>query len=134
MTGAGATRGRAAHRLAWPAVAVPCLAAVLFWGPLSLGALLVLAATGTGIAGVGLVRRSGRACPPVGRRGLPWWCWAAAVCAWEMATLADHDLRTASLLATPLLAHPVLRGPVTVGWLGTGAWLLARPTDRPRPR
>jgi hypothetical protein len=129
-TEAPALSPRIARRLTEAAACAPCVAAVLLWGPLSLGALLVVAATGTGIAVVGLVRRSGRGSPPVGRRGLAWCGWATAACAWELVTLVDHDLRSLSLLTAPLLAHPALRGPVTVSWLWAGAWLITRPGDR----
>ena len=127
---APALSSRIARRLTWAAACAPCVAAVLLWGRLSLGALLVVAATGTGIAVVGLVRRSGRGSPPVGRRGLAWCGWVTAACAWELVTLVDHDLRSLSLLTAPLLAHPALRGPVTVSWLWAGAWLITRPGDR----
>ncbi len=119
------------HRLTSAVVAVPCVAAVVVWGELSLGALLAVGATGALIVGLGLARRSGEAAAPVGRRGLPWLGWLAAAVSWELVTLADDDLPTVSDLADPLLAHPVLRGAATVCWLAAGAWLLARPRRPP---
>ncbi len=113
------------------AVAVPCVAAVAVAGELSLGALLGVGAAGGVVVVLGLVRRSGEAAAPVGRRGLPWLAWGAAVVSWELATLAAADVPTVSDLADPLLAHPVLRGAATVCWLAGGAWLLARPRRRP---
>jgi hypothetical protein len=114
-------------------VAGSCVAAVVVWGPLSTGALLVVGATGTAVAVMALLRRSGSGSTTVGRRGLPWWGWATAACAWELGALMDDDLPTVSDLADPLLAHPVLRGVATVCWLGVGAWLLTPPRDRPQP-
>jgi hypothetical protein len=106
-----------------------CVAAVMIGGELSLAALLAVAAAGTVVAGVGLVRRSGQAAPPVGRRGLPWLVWATAAVSWELVALADDDLPTLSDLADPALAHPALRGAATLCWLAAGAWLLARPSS-----
>src|SRR5688572_26797591 len=68
--------------------AAACVAAVMAWGELSLGALVAVAAAGAIIAGLGLVRRAGEAAPPVGRRGLPWLVWVTAAVAWEVVTLA----------------------------------------------
>jgi hypothetical protein len=107
-----------------------CVAAVMAWGELSLGAFLAVGATGAIIAGVGLVRRSGEAAPPVGRRGVPWLVWATAAVSWELVALADDDVPTLSDLADPALAHPALRGIATLCWLAAGAWLLARPRHR----
>jgi hypothetical protein len=116
-----------ARRLTAAAAATACVGAVVVWGELSLGALLAVGIAGAIVVGLGLVRRSGEDSPPVGRRGLPWLGWLAAALSWELVTLADDDLATASDLADPLLAHPVLRGAATVCWLAAGAWLLARP-------
>ena len=112
-------------------MAISCVAAVAVGGELSLGAFLAVGTAGAIVVGLGVVRRSGEAAPPVGRGGLPWLCWLAAAASWELVTLADDDLPTASDLADPLLAHPVLRGAATVCWLAAGAWLLARPRRRP---
>lgn len=111
-------------------MAVPCVAAVTFFGELSLGALIAVGVTGVLVAVVGLVRHAGEAAPPVGRRGLPWLGWLAAAVAWEVVTLLGDDLPTLSDLADPLLAHPPLRGAATVGWLVAGAWLVTRPRQR----
>jgi hypothetical protein len=113
------------------AVAAACVGAVVGWGELSLGALGAVGISGALVVGLGLVRRSGEASRPVGRRGLPWLAWLAVALSWELVTLADDDLATTSDLADPLLAHPVLRGAATVCWLAAGAWLLARPRRRP---
>jgi hypothetical protein len=106
----------------------------VLWGPLSVGALAVVATTGVAVAVVGVRRRAGRASPPVGRRGRAWVAWATAACAWEVVTLLDDDLPTVSDLADPPLAHPLLRGAVTVCWLWVGWWLITLPRDRPKPR
>jgi hypothetical protein len=119
-----------APRLTAAAVAVPCVAAVVVWGELSLGALLAVVTVGVIVVGLGLARRSGEAAPPVGRRGVPWLGWLMAAVAWELVTLADDDVPTVSDLADPLLAHPALRGAATLVWLAAGAWLLARPVPR----
>ena len=124
---------RSAHfvrRATVAAGSVACVAAVMAWGELSLGALLAVATTGTILAGVGLARRCGESAPPVGRRGLPWLVWATAAVSWELLALVDDDLPTVSDLADPALAHPVLRGAATLCWLAAGAWLLARPSSR----
>ena len=118
-----------ARRIPVAAGAMSCVAAVMIGGELSLAALLAVTAAGTVIAGVGLVRRSGEAAPPVGRRGLPWLVWATAAVSWELVALADDDLPTLSDLADPALAHPALRGAATLCWLAAGAWLLARPSS-----
>jgi hypothetical protein len=119
-----------APRLTAAAVAVPCVAAVVVWGELSLGALLAVVTAGVIVVGLGLARRAGEAAPPVGRRGVPWLGWLTAAVAWELVTVADDDVPTVSDLADPLLAHPVLRGAATLVWLAAGAWLLARPGHR----
>jgi hypothetical protein len=103
---------------------------VAIWGELSLGALLAIGTAGGLVAGLALVRRSGEAAPPVGRRGLPWLVWLVAAVSWELVSLADDDLPTVSDLADPVLAQPVLRGAATLGWLALGTWLLARPRRR----
>jgi hypothetical protein len=120
-----------ARRITVAAGAMSCVAAVMIGGELSLAALLAVAAAGAVVAGVGLVRRSGEAAPPVGRRGLPWLVWATAAVSWELVALADDDLPTLSDLADPALAHPALRGAATLCWLAAGAWLLARPSSPP---
>jgi hypothetical protein len=113
-------------------VALPCVAVVVVWGELSLAALLAVGTAGAIVAVLGLVRRCGEAARPVGRRGLPWLGWLAAAVSWELVSLADDDMPTASDLADPLLAQPVLRGAATACWLAIGAWLLTRPRRRPR--
>jgi len=103
----------------------------MYFGELSTGALVAVGSTGALIAIVGLADRAGEAAPPVGRRGLPWLGWLAAVLAWEVVSLVDGDLPTLSDLADPVLASPPVRGAATVFWLGVGAWLIARPRHRP---
>jgi hypothetical protein len=110
--------------------AAVCVAAVSSFGELSTGALVAVGCTGVLVAAVGLAGRAGEAAPSIGRRGLPWLGWLAAAVAWEALTLLDDDLPTLSDLADPVLAHPPVRAAATIGWLGAGAWLLARPRHR----
>ena len=109
------------------AVAASCALAVAVWGELSLGALVAVGAAGTGVVAAGLVRRSGEAAPPVGRRALPWLVVLAVAASFELTALLSDELPTVSDLADPVLAHPVLRAAATVAWLAGGAWLVARP-------
>ena len=102
--------------------------AVAVWGELSLGALVAVGIAGALVVGVGLIRRSGKAAPPVGRRALPWLVWLAAAVAWELSALVADDLPTVSDLADPVLAHPVLRATAVLAWLAGGAWLVVLPT------
>jgi hypothetical protein len=111
--------------------AMSCVAAVMIWGELSLGALLAVGTAGVVIAGRALLQRSGESARPVGRRGLPWLAWTAAAVSWELVALAHEDLQTVSDLADPVLTHPALRGAATLCWLAAGVWLLARPSSRP---
>ena len=113
-------------------MALSCVPAVVVWGELSVGALLAVGTAGTVVVVLGLVRQSGQIAPPVGRRGLPWLALATAAVTWELVTLADDELPTASDLADPFLAEPLLRGAVTVCWLAVGVWLLDRPRRRPQ--
>lgn len=113
-------------------MALSCVAAVMVWGELSVEALVVIGTAGTAVVVVALVRQSGRTAPPVGRRGLPWLALVTAAVSWELVTLADDQLPTASDLADPFLAEPLLRGAATVCWLAVGAWLLDRPRRRPQ--
>ena len=115
-------------------LSVPCVAAVVVYGELSTGALIAVGSTGAALAAVGLGRRAGAAAPPVGRRGLPWLIWLAAVLAWELLTLVDDNLPTLSDLLDPILARPALRGAATMGWLAAGVWLLSRPRQQDQPR
>ncbi|MCZ2826144.1 MULTISPECIES: hypothetical protein [unclassified Modestobacter] len=121
-----------ARRLTFAAAALPCVAAVMIWGELSVEALVVIGTAGTAVVVVALVRQSGETAPPVGRRGLPWLALVTAAVSWELVTLADDELPTASDLADPLLAEPLLRGAATVCWLAVGAWLLDHPRRRPQ--
>jgi hypothetical protein len=121
----------AVRALAAAAVAVPCVVVVGVGGELSTGALLAVGTAGAIVAGLGLVRRSGEAARPVGRRGRPWLVWLTVVVAWELVARVDDDLPTASDLADPFLAHPLLRGAATAGWLAVGLWLITRPRRRP---
>ena len=119
-----------AARLTRGVLVAACVAPVVIWGELSPAALLAVGLAGTCLTVVGMLRRSGEAAAPVGRRGLPWLGWCAAALVWESVTLADSDLPTLSDLADPVLAHPAVRGMATLGWLAAGAWLVARPRHR----
>ncbi|MDK3256945.1 hypothetical protein [Blastococcus capsensis] len=119
-----------ARRLTSAAVAVACITGVVVGGELSTVALVAVGLTGAVVAAVGVARHSGEAACPVGRRGLPWLGWLAAVLGWELVTLAADALPTVSDLADPLLASPAVRGSATLGWLAVGAWLVARPRRR----
>jgi len=121
---------RRACRLPRLVAAAACVAAVVSFGELSVGALLAVGGAGVLVAVVGLAGRSGEAAPPVGRRGRPWLGWLAVAVTWEVVTLLDDDLPTVSDLADPLLAHPPVRGAATAAWLLAGAWLVARPGHR----
>jgi len=113
-------------------MALSCVAAVLAWGELSVGAFLAIGTAGTAVVVAALIRHSGETAAPVGRRGLPWLALATAAVSWEVVTLAADELPTASDLADPFLAEPLLRGAATVCWLAVGAWLLDRPRRRPQ--
>ena len=121
------------RRLTSLAVGLCCVFAVLVFGELSTGALLVVGGTGLLVAVVGLAQRAGQAAEPVGRRGLPWLGWLAAGVAWELLALLDDDLPTVSDLADLVLGHPPVRAAATVAWLIAGAWLLTRPGHHPQP-
>jgi hypothetical protein len=121
------------RRLTSLAVGLSCVVAVLVFGELSTGALLVVGGTGVLVVVVGLAHRAGEAAEPVGRRGLPWLGWLAAGVAWEFLALVDDDLPTVSDLADLVLAHPPVRAAATLAWLIAGAWLLTRPGHHPQP-
>ncbi len=110
-----------------------CVCAVAWFGELSAGALVAVAATGLLVAGSGVLRRSGEAAAPVGRGARPWLAWLAAVAAWETLALTGRDIPTASDLLDPVLAHPLVRAAATAGWLAVGAWLVGRPAHAQRP-
>lgn len=118
---------RARLRLATVALGLPCVIGVVVFGELSVGALLVVAATGVLLAAAGLGARAGETAPRVGCDGLPWLAWALAAAAFEMLTLAHEDLPTLSDLLDVVLASPVVRGAAAVVWLLAGGWLLTRP-------
>ena len=118
---------RIVRRVTVAAGAMSCVAAVMIWGELSLGALLAVGTAGVVIAGRALLQRSGESARPVGRRGLPWLAWTATAVSWELVALAHEDLPTLSELTDPVLAHAALRGAATLCWLAAGVWLLARP-------
>ena len=123
---------RSVRRSAPLLAGVPCVAAVVTYGELSMVTLAAVVATGAALAGLGLLQRVGEAAPPIARRGCAWLVWLAAVVAWELLTLVDADLPTLSDLVDPVLAVPALRGAATAGWLAVGAWLLARPRREER--
>jgi hypothetical protein len=126
-------RSRILPGVAAVVAAVACAVAVAVWGELSAGALVSVGVAGAVVVLLGLLRRSGEASPPVGRRALPWLAWLAAALSWEVGTLASDDLPAVSDLADPVLAHPVLRAAATLAWLAGGAWLVTRPA-RADPR
>ncbi|MGY1823123.1 hypothetical protein [Geodermatophilus sp. SYSU D00079] len=115
------------RRLTLAALAGACVATVAVGGELSPAALAAVVGAGLVVSGVAVARRAGEAAPPVGRRGLPWLGWLAAVVAWELVTLADGDLPALSDLADPVLAHPLARAAATACWLAAGAWIATRP-------
>jgi hypothetical protein len=119
------------RRFAFLVPALACVASVVAFGELSIGALVAVAGTGVLVTLVGLRGRAGAAAPRVGRRALPWAAWLGAAVSWELVALFEGDVPTVSDLADPVLAHPPARGAATVGWLVAGAWLLARPSSRP---
>ena len=123
---------RAGLRLAVAGLGVPCVLAVVFYGELSVGALVVVTATGVLLAAAGLASRAGAAVPPVGRSGLPWLAWALAVVGFELLTLAHGALPTLSDLLDVVLAPPAARAAAAVVWLTSGAWLLTRPAHTSR--
>jgi hypothetical protein len=118
--------------LAFLAVGLPCVAAVIVFGELSTGALLAVGGTALLVSVVGLTRRVGEAAPPIGHSGLAWLAWLAAGLTWEFFTLLDDDVPTVSDLADPVLAHPPMRAAATLAWLIAGAWLLTRPRHHPQ--
>jgi hypothetical protein len=124
----------AALRLAAIVLGVPCVLAVVVYGELSTGALVVVTATGVLLAGAGLAAGAGSAAAPVGRAGLPWLAWALVAGAFELLTLAHADLPTLSDLLDVVLAAPAARAAAAVVWLAAGAWLLTRPAQRPGER
>lgn len=126
----GVHRSMSSH---WPRraaallLAIVCVATVPVYGELSVQALVAVTVTGVVLSVIGLVRRSGEAADPVGRRARPWVAWLVAALVWELATLRAERLPTLSDLMDPVLAHPVPRGAAAIAWLAAGAWLLTRP-------
>jgi Family of unknown function (DUF6186) len=108
-------------------LALGCAAAVAAYGELHAGSLVAVGATGTLIAGVGLIRRTGSGSPSEG--GLPRapLCLGAALAVGEAVALLDDGVPTVSDLADPALAVPVIRAAATLLWCAVGAWLVARP-------
>jgi hypothetical protein len=108
-------------------LALGCAAAVAAYGELHAGSLVAVGATGTLIAGVGLIRRTGAGSPSEG--GLPRapLFFGAVLAVGEAVALLDDGVPTVSDLADPALAVPVIRAAATLVWCVVGAWLVARP-------
>jgi len=84
--------------------------------------------TGTVIAGVGLIRRTGAGSPSGGRLpSAPLLFLGAVVAVAEVVALLDDGVPTVSDLADPALALPAVRAAATLVWCAVGAWLVARP-------
>ena len=109
------------------ALALGCAAAVAAYGELHAGSLIAVGTTGTFIAGVGLIRRTGAGSPSEGRMPGVWLLLGAVLAVFEVVALLDDDVPTVSDLADPALAVPVVRAAATLVWCAVGAWLVARP-------
>jgi hypothetical protein len=108
-------------------LALGCAAAVAAYGELHPGSLVAVATTGTLIAGVGLLRRTGAGSSSDGRPPSAWLLLGAVLAVVEVVALLDDDVPTVSDLADPALAVPVIRAAATLLWYVVGAWLIARP-------
>ena len=109
-------------------LALGCAAAVAFYGELDPGSLVAVTTTGTLVAGVGVLRRTGADSPPSEGRALTAWLLLGGVLAsFEVVALLHDGIPTVSDLADPALAVPVVRATATVLWCALGAWLVARP-------
>ena len=121
--------------LAWPAalalvgwgvLSLGCAAAVAAHGELDPGSLVAVTTTGTLVAGVGVLRRTG-AGTPSGGRPIVWLLLGAVLAVFEVVALLYDGVPTVSDLADPALAVPVVRAAATVLWCALGAWLVTRP-------
>jgi hypothetical protein len=108
-------------------LALGCAAAVAAYGELHAGSLVAVGATGTLIAGVGLIRRTGAGSPSRGRLSSAWLLLGAVLAVVEVVALLDDGVPTVSDLADPALAVPAIRAATTLVWCAVGAWLVARP-------
>ena len=109
------------------ALALGCAAAVAAYGELDPGSLVAVTTTGTLVAGVGLLRRTGAGSPSAGRPLIAWLLLGAVLASFEVVALLHDGIPTVSDLADPALAVPVVRATATVLWCALGAWLVARP-------
>jgi hypothetical protein len=108
-------------------LALGCAATVAAYGELHTGSLVAVATTGTLVAGVGLIRRTGAGSPSEGRLPNAWLSLGAVLAVVEVVALLDDGVPTVSDLADPALAVPVIRAAATLVWCAVGAWLVARP-------
>ena len=113
------------------AVGVPCVAAVVAYGELSAGALVVVTGAGLILVCAGVLVRSGSGASRVGRSGMPWMAVLLAAGAFEAVTLATDALPTLSDLLDVVLRAPAARGVAAAAWLLLGAWLVTRPARGP---
>lgn len=109
-------------------LALGCAAVVAAYGELHAGSLVAVATTGTLIAGVGLIRRTGAGSPSGGRLPTAWLLLGAVLAVVEGVGLLDDGVPTVSDLADPALAVPGIRAAATLLWCALGAWLVARPS------
>lgn len=108
-------------------LALGCAWAVATYGELHPGSLVAVAATGTLIAGVGLIRRAGADSPSRGRLPRAWLLLAAGLGVFEVVALVHDGIPTVSDIADPALAVPGIRAAATVLWCAVGTWMAVRP-------
>jgi hypothetical protein len=114
-------------------LALGCATAVATYGELHPASLVAVATTGTLIAGVGLIRRTGAGSPSEGGPPRAWFLLGAVLAVVEVVALLDDDVPTISDLADPPLAVPAIRAAATLLWCAVGAWLVARPSATMAP-
>jgi len=108
-------------------LALGCAVAVVIYGELDRGSLVAVTTTGTLVAGVGLIRRTGAGSPSEGRLPSAWLLLGALLAVFEVVALLHDGVPTVSDVADPALAVPVIRAAATLLWCVVGAWLVARP-------
>jgi Family of unknown function (DUF6186) len=108
-------------------LALGCAAAVAAYGELHAGSLVAVGTTGTLVAGVALIRRTGAGSPSRGRPSSVWLLLGAVLAVVGVVALFGDSVPTVSDLADPVLAVPVIRAAATLVWCAVGAWLVARP-------
>ena len=109
-------------------LALGCAAAVAAYGELDPRSLVAVTATGTLVAGIGLLRRTGAGSPSGGRLPNAWLLPGAVLAVFEVVALLHDGVPTVSDLADPALAVPGIRAAATLLWCAVGAWLVARPS------